>query len=67
MYPGFVFEFTDNITRSKTMVCCAGDLLIKHDPANYRAITLVNIMSKIFSLCLRKRINKWCENENVFS
>ena len=39
----------------------------KHDPANYRAITLVNIMSKIFSLCLRNRINKWCENENVFS
>ena len=39
----------------------------KHDPANYRAITLVNIMSKIFSLCLRNRIDKWCENENVFS
>ena len=31
----------------------------KHDPANYRAITLVNIMSKIFTLCLRNRINKW--------
>ena len=28
MYPGFVFGFTDNITRSKTIVCCAGDLLI---------------------------------------
>ena len=39
----------------------------KHDPANYRTITLVNIMSKICSLCLRNRINKWCENENVFS
>ena len=27
MYPGFVFGFTDNITRSKTIVCCAGDLI----------------------------------------
>ena len=38
MYPGFVFEFTDNITRSKTMVCCAGDLLI--NPTSLIALTL---------------------------
>ena len=28
MYSGFVFGFTDNITPSKTIVCCAGDLHI---------------------------------------
>ena len=38
MYPGFVFGFTDNITRSKTMVCCAGDLLI--NPTSLIALTL---------------------------
>jgi hypothetical protein len=42
----------------------------KGDPtnaSNYRGITLVNIMSKIFSLCLRERLNKWFENENKFN
>jgi hypothetical protein len=39
----------------------------RNNPANYRGITLVNIIAKIFSLCLRNRINKWCENENVFN
>ena len=38
MYPGFVFGFTNNITRSKTMVCCAGDLLI--NPTSLIALTL---------------------------
>ena len=38
MYPGFVFGFTDNITRSKTMVCCAGDLLI--NPTSLIALML---------------------------
>ena len=39
----------------------------KKDPSNYRGITLVNVISKIFSLCLRNRINCWCEEENVFN
>lgn len=37
------------------------------DPSNYRGITLVNIMAKIFSLTLRNRINDWCENGNIFN
>ena len=37
MYPGFVFGFTDKITRSKTMVCCAGDLI---NPTYLIALTL---------------------------
>jgi hypothetical protein len=37
------------------------------NPGNYRGITIVNIMSKIFSLLLRTRINKWCESNNVFN
>ena len=36
-------------------------------PSNYRGITLINTMGKIFSLILRNRLNKWCENENVLS
>jgi hypothetical protein len=39
----------------------------KKEPSNYRGITLVNIISKIFSLCLRNRINCWCEGENMFN
>lgn len=36
-------------------------------PANYRCITLINTMSKIFSLCLRTRLNKWCEENSIFN
>ena len=36
-------------------------------PSNYRGITLVNVIAKIFSLVLRNRLNKWCENEQVFN
>lgn len=39
----------------------------RSDPANYRGITLVNITAKIFSLVLRNRIDKWCENNNVYN
>ncbi len=39
----------------------------KNDPANYRGITLVNVISKIYSLILRNRINSWCESEHVFN
>ena len=36
------------------------------EPSNYRGITLINIMGKIFSLTLRNRLNAWCEQENIF-
>jgi len=39
----------------------------KNIPANYRGITLVNVIGKIFSLILRNRINKWCEKEHIFN
>ena len=39
----------------------------KLDAQNYRGITLINSMAKIFSLCLRNRLNKWCEMENVLN
>ena len=32
------------------------------NPSNYRGITLINITAKLFSMLLRNRINKWCEN-----
>jgi len=38
----------------------------KSDPSNYRGITLVNNVAKLFSLVLRNRINTWCENENIY-
>ena len=55
MYPGFVFGFTDNITRSKTMVCCAGDLLINprlSDCTHAACKTIVKPLSA-FCLCAR--------------
>ena len=36
----------------------------KTNPSNYRGITLVNVIAKIFSLTLRNRINNWCETED---
>ena len=38
----------------------------KDNPSNYRGITLVNTMAKLFSLCLTNRLNKYCENEHLF-
>lgn len=37
------------------------------NPANYRGITLIDIVAKIFSLALRNRIDKWCENNQTFN
>ena len=37
----------------------------KLDAQNYRGITFINSMAKIFSLCLRNRLNKWCDMEIV--
>ena len=39
----------------------------KGDPNNYRGITLISTVAKIFSLILRNRLNKWCEKEHVFN
>ena len=39
----------------------------KNNPSNYRGITLVNSLAKIFSLCLRNRLNKYCENNEIFT
>ena len=35
------------------------------NPCNYRGITIVNTITKIFSLALRNRLNLWSESENV--
>ena len=55
MYPGLVFGFTDNITRSKTMVCCAGDLI---NPTSLIALTLparLFIVKPLSAFCLCAR------------
>ena len=36
------------------------------NPSDYRGITLIPYLAKIFSLCLRNRLHKYCEDENVF-
>lgn len=37
------------------------------DANNYRGITLLSCLSKIFTCILNKRITKWCEDNNVMS
>ena len=37
------------------------------DPGNYSGITLIYSMAKIVSLCLRNRLNAWCETQHVFN
>jgi hypothetical protein len=39
----------------------------KSEPANYRGITLINSIAKIFSLTLRNRLNIWCEQQSIFN
>jgi hypothetical protein len=39
----------------------------RFNPSNYRGITLINVIAKIFSLALRNRINKWCEQSKKFA
>ena len=36
----------------------------KNDPANYRVISLVNVMYKMFSSILNSRLCKWAEMYN---
>ena len=37
------------------------------NPRNYRGITLINSLAKLFSLCLRNRLNAWCEQEHIYT
>ena len=37
------------------------------NPSDYRGITLIPYLAMIFSLCLRNRLHKYCEDENVFN
>ena len=38
----------------------------RNNPRNYRGITLINSLAKLFLLCLRNRLNAWCEQEHIF-
>ncbi|MES9881010.1 MAG: reverse transcriptase domain-containing protein [Sedimenticola sp.] len=38
----------------------------KSNVSNYRGITLINSIAKLFSLVLRNRLNSWCETNEVF-
>ncbi|MEW8548192.1 MAG: reverse transcriptase family protein, partial [Candidatus Thiodiazotropha sp.] len=37
------------------------------NPSNYRGITLINTFAKLFSLVIRKRVNSWCEEQNLLN
>ena len=39
----------------------------KDDPGNYRSISLLNILSKVFAGVLHNRLMIWCEKESIFS
>ena len=39
----------------------------KSDPSNYRSITLLNVMGKIFSSILRHRISDWAEANGILN
>ena len=58
LYP---IEWTNSIT---FMLFKKGQ---KKDPNNYRSISLLNILSKVFSGILHNRLMVWCTKENIFS
>ena len=37
----------------------------RNDPSNYRAISLIDSLRKIFIGILSSRLNNWCEENNV--
>ena len=37
----------------------------RNDPNNYRAVSLINTISKIFTHILTQRLNKWCDENGV--
>ena len=39
----------------------------KSNPSNYRGITIIHVIVKHFSLVLRNRINKWCEETETLN
>ena len=39
----------------------------KDIPSNYRGITPVNTMARLFSLCLTDRLYKYCESDHLFT
>ena len=38
----------------------------KNEPSNYRGITLLSTISKLFTRILNNRLNEWAENYNVY-
>ena len=38
-----------------------------HDPGNYRSISLLNILSKVFTGILQRRLMIWCEQHKIIS
>ena len=39
----------------------------KKKPENYRGITLISTLSKMFTYLLNQRLGHWCENNNILS
>lgn len=37
------------------------------DPNNYRGITLLSVLGKLFTRVLNNRLNEWAENYNVYT
>ena len=38
----------------------------KNEPSNYRGITLLSTLGKLFTRILNNRLNEWAENYNVY-
>ncbi|NRA93460.1 MAG: reverse transcriptase family protein, partial [Psychroserpens sp.] len=37
----------------------------RRDPLNYRGITLLSVVSKVYTSILNERLSKWCEKNNI--
>ena len=50
---------------SKAIICPIHKKESTHEPKNYRGISLLCTMSKIFTKILNARLNSWAEEENI--
>lgn len=50
---------------AQSIICPIHKKGSQDDPDNFRGISLINIISKIFTSVLTERLSNWCEDENV--
>ena len=50
---------------SQSIICLIHKKGPREDPDNFQGISLINVISKFFTLVLTARLNNWCEEQSI--